>query len=49
MYDADECVEGYICGLRTTVTVMRTTPSPKGYYTKFGAAALEWSYLCPAK
>ena len=36
MYDADECVEGYICGLRTTVTVMRTTPSPKGYYTKFG-------------
>lgn len=47
MYMADPCEEGFICGLRTTVTVMRTTPAPEGYYTKPGAAALEWAYLCP--
>jgi len=28
---------------------MRTNPSPEGYYTKPGAAALEWAYLCPPK
>lgn len=49
MYNATPCEEGFICGLRTTVTVMRTTPAPEGYYTKPGAAAVEWAYLCPAE
>lgn len=49
MYNATPCEEGFICGPRTTVTVMRTTPTPEGYYTKEGAAAMEWAYLCPAE
>lgn len=49
MYNATACEEGFICGPRTTVTVMRTTPCPEGYYTNPGAAALEWAYLCPER
>jgi hypothetical protein len=49
MKNAKLCEEGYLCGARTTRTVMLTNPTPGGYYTAAGAGSLEDAFLCPAR
>lgn len=48
MKEAVPCEEGYLCGARTTRTVMLANPCPAGYYSGLGASSLEDAYLCPA-
>jgi hypothetical protein len=48
MEEAIPCEEGYLCGERTTRTVMLSNPCPAGYYSASGASSLVDAYLCPA-